>query len=66
MATHSSILSWRIPWTGAWQVRVYGASKNQTQLKRHSTVKLRYEMMTVVLTKQVLYRMEGKYSHPES
>ena len=22
MATHSSILAWRIPWTGAWQAIV--------------------------------------------
>ena len=66
MATHSSILAWRIPRTEAWRVRDYGVSKSRTQLKRHSTVKLRYEMMIVVLTKKVLYRMEGKYSHPES
>ena len=28
MATHSSILAWRIPWTrGAWQVTVHGIAK---------------------------------------
>ena len=29
MATHSSILSWKIPWTerGAWQATVYGVVK---------------------------------------
>ena len=25
MATHSSILAWRIPWTGAWQT-VHGVA----------------------------------------
>ena len=33
MATHSSILAWRIPWTeGAWQATVHGVAKSQTQL----------------------------------
>ena len=33
MATHSSILAWRIPMDrGAWQITVYGAAKSQTQL----------------------------------
>ena len=31
MATHSSILAWRIPWAGAWKAIVYVA-KSQTQL----------------------------------
>ena len=31
MATHSSILAWRIPWTrGAWQATVHGVTKSQT------------------------------------
>ena len=39
MATHSSILAWRIPWTeepgglrGAWQAAVHGVTKSQTLL----------------------------------
>ena len=35
MATHSSILAWRIPWTeepGAWQATVHGATRSRTQL----------------------------------
>ena len=24
MATHSNILAWKIPWTGAWQATVHG------------------------------------------
>ena len=31
MATHSSILAWKIPWTrGAWWGTVHGVAKNQT------------------------------------
>ena len=34
MATHFSILAWRIPWTrGAWWAIVHGVSKSQTWLK---------------------------------
>ena len=36
MATHSSILAWRIPWTEE-PGRVHGVAKNQTQLKWLST-----------------------------
>ena len=27
MATHSSILAWRIPWTGAWRATVHGVAE---------------------------------------
>ena len=30
IATHSSILAWRIPWTGTWQVTVHRVSQSQT------------------------------------
>ena len=33
MATHSSILAWRIPGTGAWWAAVYGVTQSQTWLK---------------------------------
>ena len=33
MATHSSILAWRIPMDrGAWQTTVHGVTKSQTRL----------------------------------
>ena len=32
MANHSSILAWKIPWTGAWQATTHGATKSQTRL----------------------------------
>ena len=38
MATHSSVLAWRIPGTGgAWWPAVYGVAQSQTQLKRLSS-----------------------------
>ena len=30
MATHSSILAWRIPWTEAWWATVHGVTKSWT------------------------------------
>ena len=32
MATHSSILAWRIPGTGAWWAAVFGVTQSQTRL----------------------------------
>ena len=34
MASHSSVLAWRIPGTGAWWAAVYGVTQSRTQLKR--------------------------------
>ena len=33
MATHSSVLAWRIPGTGAWWAAIYGVTQSQTRLK---------------------------------
>ena len=33
MATHPSILAWRIPGTGDWWAAVYGVTQNRTRLK---------------------------------
>ena len=34
MATHSSVLAWRIPGTGEpWWATVYGVTQSRTQLK---------------------------------
>ena len=30
MATHSSILAWKIQWTGAWWATVHGVAKSRT------------------------------------
>ena len=38
MATHSSILAWKIPWTrGVWRATVHGATRSWTQLNWLST-----------------------------
>ena len=38
MATHSSVLVWRIPGTGgSWWAAVYGVAQSQTRLKRLSS-----------------------------
>ena len=38
MATHSSVLAWRIPGTGgAWWAAVYGVSQSRTRLNRLSS-----------------------------
>ena len=37
MATHSSILAWRIPWTEDWWAIVHRIVKSRTRLKQLST-----------------------------
>ena len=37
MATHSSIVAWRIPWTEETGGLVHSVTKSQTQLKQLST-----------------------------
>ena len=37
MATHSSVLVWRIPGTGAWWAAIYGVAHSRTRLKRLSS-----------------------------
>ena len=32
MATHSSIVAWRIPGTGAWWAAIYGVAQSRTRL----------------------------------
>ena len=40
MATHSSILAWRIPWTEEPGATVHGVAQNRTQRKQRSTVQV--------------------------
>ena len=49
MATHSSVLAWRVPGTGAWQATVHGVAKSWTQLKGLSTHTGRIQGFPVVL-----------------
>ena len=37
MATHSSVLAWRIPGRGAWWAAIYGVTQSPTRLKRLSS-----------------------------
>ena len=37
MATHSTILAWKIPWTGGWWAIVHKVTKSRTRLKRLGT-----------------------------
>ena len=37
MATHSSLLAWRISDRGAWWAAVYGVTQSRTRLKRLSS-----------------------------
>ena len=37
MATHSSVLAWRIPGTGSLWAAIYGVTQSRTQLKRRSS-----------------------------
>ena len=38
MATHSSILAWRIPRMGTWQAAVYGVTQSRTRLTQLSSL----------------------------
>ena len=40
MATHSSVLAWRIPEGGAWWAAVYGVAQSRTRLKRLSSIRV--------------------------
>ena len=35
MATHSSILAWKIPWTEDWWAPIHGVTKSQKQLNMY-------------------------------
>ena len=36
LATHSSIIAWKIPLTEAWQTSVHRVAKSQTRLSTHT------------------------------
>ena len=44
MATHSTILAWKIPRTGGWWATVHRVTKSWTQLKRLGTQALGEDM----------------------
>ena len=49
MATHSSVLAWRIPGTGAWWAAVYGVVQSRTRLTWLSSSCVTPESRPVVL-----------------
>ena len=59
MATHSSVLAWRIPGTGAWWAAVYGVIQSQTRLKCSAAAVACVYLYTIYLCKrQVEYLCE--------
>ena len=56
MATHSSILAWRIPWP--WRAMVYSVAKNRTQLKqplRHVLRKIEHVIIGSILPLEIKF-----------
>ena len=48
MATHSSVLAWRIPGTGGvWWAGVYGVAQSWTRLKRLSSSMLVFKILII-------------------
>ena len=58
MATHSSVLAWRIPGTGEpWWAAIYGVAQSRTRLKRRSSsrgIQHRTENRKVTITEGFL------------
>ena len=53
MATHSTVLAWRIPGTGAWWATIYGVTQNWTRLtwlSSSSSVSLQCSKTSVFLS----------------
>ena len=60
MATHSSVLAWRIPGTGAaWWAAVYGVAQSRTRLKRLSSSSSRDLFKKIRDTKGILHAKMG-------
>ena len=54
MATHSSVLAWRIPGMGAWWAAVYGVAQSQTRLKQLSSSSSRFITAFLPKSKRLL------------
>ena len=62
MATHSSVLAWRIPWTeGAWRATVCRVAKSWTWLKWIST-----QRVNVLVSQLTLTLCDPMYWSPQS
>ena len=63
MATHSSILAWKIPWTGgAWRATVHGVAKSQTRLRMHTQYYLHYLLRKSKWKHQHLLRFKLRHT----
>ena len=60
MATHSSILAWRIPWTQETARLVHGVTKSQIQLSNfHFTFITENSLYQEMLRKKVLFSLHN-------
>ena len=54
MATHSSVLAWRIPGSGAWWASIYGVAQSWTRLKPLSNSNSRGDHSCLPRSKRIL------------
>ena len=59
MATHSSVLAWRIPGTGALWAAIYGVAQSQTRLKRLSSSSRRTRLVNFLFFNIISMIMRG-------
>ena len=56
MATHSSVLAWKIPGTGgAWWAAIYGVAQSRTRLKRLSSSSSSIPNSSCVFTVRLIF-----------
>ena len=55
MATHSSVLAWRISGMGAWWAAVYGVTQSRTRLKRLSSSSSIFVEPILIYLKSIIY-----------
>ena len=58
MATHSSVLAWRIPGTGeAWRAVIHGVTKSRTRLSDWTELKWKYmiQFLCLLVMKNINY-----------
>ena len=60
MATHSSILAWKIPWTEkAWLATVHRVAKSRTQLSEFTSLRKEYNDRKWVLLRKVMTNLDS-------
>ena len=64
MATHSSVVAWIIPGTGAWWAAIYGVAQSWTQLKQLSSSSSNYLtklIFCLLVTLEESQNLRGNY-----